>query len=144
MSERKYRQRGYQDEPRDRRPAAQRPPPDRKPGRPEPRPMRAPNMPGFRETVRCARCGHPVSGAIAKDSQCGRCGADLHACAQCAWFDTSRRFECGQPIPARITPKDSRNACDLFEPRVVVERETGSAAPTAPSGARKAFDDLFK
>ena len=27
------------------------------------------------------------------DSTCARCGADLHACVQCAYFDTSARFE---------------------------------------------------
>ena len=58
MSERKYRQRGYQDEPRA--------PRDRKPEQPKkeyaPRgqPPIAPktfSMPGFREVVKCARCG---------------------------------------------------------------------------------------
>jgi hypothetical protein len=34
-----------------------------------------------------------------------------------------------------------RNSCELFHPTVRVERETGSTAPTS---ARKAFDDLFK
>jgi hypothetical protein len=56
-------------------------------------------------------------------------------------FDTSAAFECQKPIPARVSPKDTRNSCALFEPRTTVERETKS---TAPSGARKAFDDLFK
>jgi hypothetical protein len=56
-------------------------------------------------------------------------------------FDTSAPFECSRPVPARITPKDARNTCDLFEPRTTVERETKSTAPTS---ARKAFDDLFK
>jgi hypothetical protein len=39
-----------------------------------------------------------------------------------------------------------RNTCDLFTPRVTVERETRSQAQPQSSagGARKAFDDLFK
>jgi len=50
-----------------------------------------------------------------------------------------------QTILARISPKDVRNTCELFSPRVTIERETHSKAqPQAPSGARKAFDDLFK
>jgi hypothetical protein len=44
-------------------------------------------------------------------------------------------------VPARVSPKDARNACASFEPRTTIERETKSAAPTS---ARKAFDDLFK
>ena len=135
MSERKYRQRGYQDQaPRERE--RQRPAPA--PARGEPR---QPNMPGFKQVVRCARCGGPVSPPIGLEATCGRCGADLHACAQCGSFDTGSRFECLQPIPERVTPKDHRNACPLFEPRVTVERETGS---TRPTDARRAFDDLFK
>jgi two-component system cell cycle response regulator CtrA len=36
----------------------------------------------------------------------------------------------------------ARNDCTFYAPRVKVERETGSSAPTG--GAKKAFDDLFK
>ena len=98
-------------------------------------------MPGFREVVRCARCGYVLSPPIGVDTRCARCGADLHSCAQCTSFDTGSRFECMQTIPARISPKDARNECTLFAARVTVERET-SSPPT--SSARKAFDDLFK
>jgi hypothetical protein len=74
-------------------------------------------------------------------SQCPRCGTDLHACAQCASFDPGSRFECMQPLKARVSPKQERNSCEFFAPRTKVERET-----TAPrhDDARKVFDDLFK
>jgi hypothetical protein len=136
MSERKYRQRGYQDEPR----PGPREHTDRPKGEATPREMRRPNMPGFREVVRCARCGHTITSEVTIDARCNRCGSDLHACSQCTSFDPGRRFECMQPITARVSPKDARNDCTLFEPRTVVERETGS---TRPNDARKAFDDLF-
>jgi hypothetical protein len=143
MSDRKYRQRGYQDDPRDRE-RASKPPAEKRPQAPrgygsrEPRRM---NMPGFRDVVRCARCGDVLSLPIAIGAQCPRCAADLHTCAQCASFDTSSRFECTQPVAERVSPKDTRNTCTFFEARVTVERETHSTAPTS---ARKAFDDLFK
>jgi len=100
-------------------------------------------MPGYREVVRCAPCGHELTVAFAwsADGKCPRCGADVHTCAQCLHFDTSAAFECQQPVPARVSPKDARNTCTFFEPRTKVERETKSAAPAS---ARKAFDDLFK
>jgi hypothetical protein len=104
---------------------------------------RAPNVPGFHDVVRCARCGTVVTVAIGLETRCARCGTDLHSCAQCESFDTGSRFECRQTIAGRISPKDSRNTCTLFAPRVTVERETHSQ-PQAPSSARKAFDDLFK
>jgi hypothetical protein len=151
MSDRKYRQRGYQDEPRE--PRRDRPV-EKKEYAPRGQPPVAPktfNMPGFREVVRCARCGNELTLAAAwsAESTCQRCGGDLHACAQCIHFDTSAPFECQQTIPARVSPKDARNACTLFEPRSTVERETTSSqspsgTSAGPSHARKAFDDLFK
>jgi hypothetical protein len=46
-----------------------------------------------------------------------------------------------QPVPVRVSPKGTKNACAVYEPRTTVERET-----TTPrvDDARKAFDDLFK
>jgi hypothetical protein len=146
MSERKYRQRGYQDDPRDReRPGqgssnqAKR---EQAPRGQPPLAPKTPNMPGFHDVVRCARCGNVLSPPIGFDTRCERCGSELHSCAQCAHFDTGSRFECTQPIEARITPKDAKNACTFFAARVTMERETKSSgqAPTA----RQAFDDLFK
>jgi hypothetical protein len=134
VSDRKYRQRGYQDEPREA------PKPKPKEDRP-PREFRAPNMPGFDHVIRCTRCGNPVGSEVAHDSQCKRCGVDLRSCVQCQSFDPGARFECRETIAARVSPKDQRNGCELFHPTVRVERQTGSPAPTS---ARKAFDDLFK
>jgi hypothetical protein len=144
MSERKYRQRGYQDEPRAPRPEQR--PAEKKEYAPRGQPPTSPktfDVPSFREAVKCTRCGNEltVATAWAEDARCGRCGADLHACAQCANFDTSAAFECIRPIPVRISPKDARNTCTRFEPRTTVSRETKT---TAPSSARQAFDDLFK
>jgi hypothetical protein len=141
MSERKYRQRGYQDDDRERRP--------QKPPSPPPSPRdrigpRTYNMPGYREVVRCARCGQTLSGDIGPATACARCGTALRSCVQCVHFDTGRTFECAQTIPARITPKDGRNDCPLFEPQRRVERQTGETGPASGSSARQAFDDLFK
>jgi len=150
MSERKYRQRGYQDEPRE--PRGERKPEQKKEYAPRGQPPIAPktfSMPGFREVVKCARCGNELTVAIAwsAEGQCSRCQADLHSCAQCESFDAGQRFECAQAIPARVSPKDGRNTCELFSPRVTVERETHSqvqSGGTSPNSAKKAFDDLFK
>ena len=147
MSDRKYRQRGYQDEPRDRTQKPQTPRQAPEPGAPAGARRlsqdgpKAIQMPRFREVVRCAQCGSIIAEAVGFASRCDRCGTDLHACAQCASFDPGSRFECMQPIPARISPKNERNTCASFEPRTTVERET-----TTPrvNDARKTFDDLFK
>jgi len=144
MSDRKYRQRGYRDEPRT--PRTEHKHAEKKEYAPRGQPPVAPktfNMPGFREVVRCRGCGNELTVAAAwtADGRCTRCGADLHACAQCLNFDTGAAFECQQPVPARVSPKDARNTCTFFDPRTTVELETMSAPPAS---ARKAFDDLFK
>lgn len=147
MSDRKYRQRGYQDDNRDRAPRGDRPQKPKEPHDPRmPRDPRVPNMPGFRQVFRCARCGNVEGLEVASRSTCGNCGVDLHACIHCESFDPGARFECRQKIPARISPKDAANDCSLFAPRIQVERETGStrAGGQTSSGAKKAFDDLFK
>jgi hypothetical protein len=148
MSERKYRQRGYQDEPRE--PRERKPEQQKKEYTPRGQPPISPktfSMPGFREVLKCARCGNELTVATASSAtgQCPRCQADLHSCAQCLNFDTGSAFECQKPIPARVSPKDARNECTFFEPRTTVERETKSAtSPSGVSSAKKAFDDLFK
>ena len=148
MSDRKYRQRGYQDDDRDRQPRPSAPRPAPEPGAPagarrlsSQHGPKSINMPGYREVVRCSQCGTVVAADVAGDSRCTRCGTDLHACAQCASFDPGSRFECMETtLTARVAPKNARNTCTLFAPRTTVERETTSPKPDT---ARKAFDDLF-
>jgi predicted RNA-binding Zn-ribbon protein involved in translation (DUF1610 family) len=141
MSDRKYRQRGYMDN--DREP--QRPKPqsnNREPQRPRDREgPRSPKMMAFGETVKCSSCGAKAPSQIMADSTCPNCRGALHTCRQCNFFDPSARFECSKTITARIVNKNANNTCELFAPRTVVERQTGSGAPT---DARQAFANLFK
>jgi len=141
MSDRKYRQRGYMES--DREPQRDRGSQGQKPqSKPRDREgPRSPRMMAFAETVKCAACGAKAPSNIRLDSSCPNCKADLHTCRLCTYFDPAARFECRKPIPARIVDKHSRNTCELFAPRTVVERETSSGPPT---DARQAFAKLFK
>ncbi|HSS43902.1 MAG TPA: hypothetical protein VLO07_01075, partial [Thermoanaerobaculia bacterium] len=93
----------------------------------------------------CRACGEKRRDpeTIRSDSTCGKCGADLHACSQCAHFDTSARFECTQPIPERIAAKKQRNNCSFYSPAQSFDL-TGSRAVDTPEDARSAFERLFK
>ena len=142
MSDRKYRQRGYQDDNRDRRPAEKpKGPAGPMPRGERPEGPRTPNLMPTRQVVRCAKCGVQIGTPYGQDARCAKCGTDVHTCAQCVYFDPGTRFQCMQPVTVRIAPKDVKNSCPLWEPRKTVERETHSAAPNS---ARQAFDDLFK
>jgi hypothetical protein len=137
MSDRKYRQRGYQEDDRARdRPAKS---PLQKPQDREG--PRSPRMMAFETKVKCAACGSVVQANISFEARCPKCNADLHTCRQCTFFDPGSRFECRKPITARIVNKGGNNKCDLFATRTVVERETSSGKPT---DARQAFANLFK
>lgn len=148
MSDRKYRQRGYQDDNRERE---SRPKPSERPAREPGAPAatrrisqdgpKTVNMPGYHNVVRCSQCGNVIAAEISLESRCLRCGTDLHACSQCTSFDPGSRLECMQPIPVRVSPKNTRNTCALYSARTTVERETTSPRP---NDSRKAFDDLFK
>jgi len=150
MSDRKYRQRGYQDEPRDRTPrekSAPKPVEPHAPGRQlqSANGPKTPNLMSSHEVFRCARCGTLLAVPVEADGRCTKCGVDLHSCVQCVSFDTSSRFECTQPLLARVSPKDGKNACAHFSPRTTVERQTSTPAQQSPAtnSAKKAFDDLF-
>jgi hypothetical protein len=141
MSDRKYRQRGYQDDERDRKPERPKGPGGPAGPRPErPEGPRTPNLMAAREVVRCSRCHAEINGPYAAVS-CSKCGADVHACSQCVYFDPGARFQCMQQISERIAKKDERNLCTSWEPRKTIERATHSVPTTS---ARQAFDDLFK
>jgi hypothetical protein len=146
MSDRKYRQRGYQDEPKREQAPRQKPAPEpRAPGRPLQHASgpKTPNLMASHEVFRCARCGNRLATPVEATARCQRCGVDVHSCINCVSFDTSARWECADPtIPARVAPKDEHNTCTRFAPRTTVERQTGTAA--GPPSAKQAFDDLFK
>lgn len=142
MSDRKYRQRGYQDSDRDRgerqRPQPAAPPSDRlRPDRPKGRGLGAPD----RQVFRCAVCGAEQAVPQADDAACSECASDLHTCTHCRSFDSAARWQCRQDIPAPVTKKGQRNECPLFVPRVAVEH---GADRVEPGDARAAFDALFK
>ena len=133
MADRKYRQQGYRGQ------GAAQP-------RPQPPAADAPRSGGMlaKHTVsRCGACGAVLPIATASLEHCPNCRAAIHACRQCAHFDTGRRFECAQPIPARVADKNARNDCASFSLRVTVERDA-SPDSTRPGDIRRGFDNLFK
>jgi hypothetical protein len=140
MSDRKYRQHGYQDSGESKSSPKASPKPKSQDHTFGPRPL---NMPAARTVSRCAQCGAIITSALDPEAKCIKCGLALHSCRMCVHFDPSSRFECRQPIPARISPKDAMNTCSFYEIRQSVERETSSSGMRADD-ARKAFENLFK
>ncbi|GAC1628056.1 MAG: hypothetical protein PVS2B2_28300 [Candidatus Acidiferrum sp.] len=159
--DRKYSHRGYRDAEKDEKKEKRNKPHDRKPPPGGPRGAdqfgpRTPRMVGTVTRGRCSNCGAVLAPGFDPNGKCPKCSFELHSCKQCRFFDSGAQFECTQPVLERITPKDARNECKLYEFRMTIEKDT---APTSyvqpappsttfsaarPSDARQAFDDLFK
>lgn len=140
MSDRKYRQKGYQDDGRgEARSRERQAPPREKREGPRGRGLGAPTATVFR----CAVCGRKqdAPAAAAVEAVCLQCGTDLHTCTHCTHFDTSAPNECRQPVSAPIAKKSKRNRCELFEPKRAAEF---AAEAERPADAKAAFDALFK
>jgi len=156
-SDRKYRQRGYQDNDREYSPRDQQKPKGPRP----PLDVTGPKLPRMVQSVtasRCWNCSTTLPSDVDFKGACPKCNSPLHCCKQCSHFEPSTRFQCLKPIPARIAYKDRPNECELFAPRVTVARDAASSAnsgpgyvgarvfeqPRSPGDARAAFDSLFK
>ena len=134
---RKYQQKGYQDsngERRTRRPASGDPAVK---GRVETR---------FRRTIRCSECSASVQfiDQLKITETCRNCQADLHTCRNCKYFDPGAANQCMQPVTKRVDGKNTRNMCELFSPKILVENAVEEKPESKTNDARKAFDDLFK
>ena len=160
--DRKYGHRGYRDaEKQDKQ--QKRDKSDRKPPQGGPRGAtdhlgpRTPRMVGTVTRARCSNCGAVLVAGFDPLGICPKCSFELHCCKQCRFFDSGAQFECTQPVQARVTPKDTRNDCKLYEFRTTVEKDTAPTsymqpaqvpveAPTQarPMDARQAFENLFK
>ena len=140
MPGRKYRQSGYQDD-------------DGAGGRVQARPQREPREgprgrglgAPTKSVLKCSRCGVSVSSVPVHEDACESCGADLHTCTNCRHFDSTAPKECRQPVEIRVKAKAKKNDCNFFEPKLVQEFASDSAAGGAKrdADAKTAFDDLF-
>jgi len=142
MSDRKYRQRGYQDDDRGAERRSSAPPgapfePRDKPLRPRGRGLGAPTATVFR----CAVCGQEHSAHVDQGTTCAKCGTDLYTCTHCAHFDTSAPGECRRRAPVYVASKAKRNDCELYEPKAAKEF---AKEPESPRSAKSAFEALFK
>jgi hypothetical protein len=132
VSDRKYRQQSYRSQ-------------NTEPTRPARSTSEGPRggMLAPRSVSRCGACGELLPIATGSLEQCPSCRAAIHACRQCRYLDTSRRFECTEPIAERVADKSARNECASFSLRVTIERDA-SPDSARPADIRRAFDNLFK
>lgn len=94
------------------------------------------------EGLVCWKCGaslEQLSLPLRRLDECRACGAELHVCRLCEFFDPAVARSCREPVADEVKDKTRANFCDYFRPRP--HAWTGTAGD--PSDARTQLDALF-
>lgn len=65
----------------------------------------------------CFSCQKEMTFSDAKISlreECPHCGADVHVCQNCQFYDAKAYNECRETSADRVKEKDRKNHCDFF------------------------------
>jgi hypothetical protein len=69
------------------------------------------------EAVACWRCGAelPYRRGVPRSAECESCGADLHVCRACRYYDPGVSQACREPVAEPVADKERANFCGYFE-----------------------------
>ena len=87
----------------------------------------------------CWKCGGALDDEplpLARLAECRACGAELHVCRLCEWFDPRVAKSCREPVAEEVSDKERANFCGYFQPR------PGAFTPRDDSEAHQAQDQL--
>ena len=84
----------------------------------------------------CWKCGTGFGDMplpLSRFAECRQCGAKLHVCRQCEFYDTSVAKHCREPVAEEVKDKTRANFCDYFRARPDAFRaaDGGKAAAAA-------------
>ena len=68
--------------------------------------------------VTCWKCGRVQDDLLlplSRTEQCHNCGADLHVCRMCRFYDTSVSNACREPVADFVSDKTRANFCGYLE-----------------------------
>ena len=89
-------------------------------------------------------CAHsqkeiPEGEPAGRQAQCPFCGADLHICLNCVFYEPGIYNDCRESQAERVVEKSRSNFCDYFQYR------TGAAKPgRRPADLQEKLGALFK
>jgi hypothetical protein len=87
----------------------------------------------------CHKCGSAAGAEkVGRRDECEVCGADLHVCLNCAFYDQARANQCFEPQAERVQEKDRSNYCGYFEFKKQDEKKS------IKDEADKLWKELFK
>jgi len=76
--------------------------------------------------------------SVGRRDACPSCGADLHCCLNCRFYDRTASKQCREPAAELVKEKARANFCDYF----AFAETRGVTSDSAE--ARRALDDLFR
>lgn len=94
----------------------------------------------------CWKCKNPIDASekIYRNSTCVFCGADLHSCRNCKFYDIGSHYDCRENISDLVKEKESGNFCEWFSARTDFSTLTSADESFAKSEkAREQFNALF-
>ena len=96
---------------------------------------------------KCWKCRqkieYPAGSRVGTRDLCPKCGADLHACRNCQFYDPGKHNQCTEPQAEWVADREAANHCDFFQPNLILMARNDRPASKADD-ARKKFDSLFK
>lgn len=87
----------------------------------------------------CWKCGESIeslSQPLARLAECEACGAELHVCRMCSFYDPGVSQACREPVAEPVADKERANYCGYFQPR------RGAYVPEENAEARAARAQL--
>ena len=93
--------------------------------------------------VRCWKCGciqKEILVPLPRDEECQYCGADLHVCRMCRFYDTTVSNACREPIAESVSDKTRSNFCGYLE---LQTNPVQSGGADSSISAREGLDALF-
>lgn len=91
----------------------------------------------------CWKCGASLGEVplpLSRRAECPGCGAELHVCRMCRFYDTAVANQCREPVAEPVLEKTRANFCGYLEPRA----DAWQPADRAPaSEAEQQLEALF-
>lgn len=91
----------------------------------------------------CHHCQQTIDGKnrIGRRDTCSGCGADLHCCLNCLFYDPHAANACREPNADHVLDKEAGNFCEYF---AFIEDRQPQHSSSAAVNARAQLEALFK
>lgn len=91
----------------------------------------------------CHKCKKEIAleGRVGRRDTCPHCGADLHCCLNCKFYDEFAHNQCKEPEAEWVSDREAGNFCEFF---VFRETDTSRGKEDRAEKAKEKFRKLFK